>query len=144
MNDENLIPLNQRSKSEQRAIQSKGGKASGRARSMKSIARKLVSENVTDDETLSILDICNVKEKDYQTAMVLMQILKATQNADTEAFKTVLALLDEDVRSKELKLKKEELKLKKQKECPDAENNELNNLFKVIEEELNDISETKP
>lgn len=32
MNDENLIPLNQRTKSEQRAITSAGGKASGEAR----------------------------------------------------------------------------------------------------------------
>lgn len=143
MNDENLIPLNRRSKSEQRAIQSMGGKASGRARTMKSIARKLVSENVTDEEILSVLDICGVEEKDYQTAMVLMQILKATKNADTEAFKTVLALLGEDARSKELKLKKEELQLKKQKECPTSENEQLNNLFKVIEGELNDVSETK-
>ena len=144
MNDENLIPFSKRSESEQRAIRSKGGKASGRVRSMKSIARKLVSTNVTDDEILKLLEMFEIEEKDFKTVMVFMQMLKAAKNADTEAFKVVQQLLGEDVKSKELKLKKEELKLKKQKECPDTENKELNNLFKVIEEELDDVSKAKP
>lgn len=45
MNNENLIPLSKRTKSEQREIQSKGGKASGISRSFKSALKKKFKEN---------------------------------------------------------------------------------------------------
>lgn len=42
MNDENLIPLNERAKSEQRAIQVAGGKANGAARRRKKMMRDTI------------------------------------------------------------------------------------------------------
>lgn len=42
MNDENLIPLNERAKSEQRAIQVAGGKANGAARRRKKMVRDTI------------------------------------------------------------------------------------------------------
>lgn len=51
-NEQNLRPLNERTKSEQRAIQSKGGKASGEARRerkrMQELARMILDEEIED------------------------------------------------------------------------------------------------
>lgn len=56
-NEENLIPLNQRTKSEQREIQAAGGKASGEARrqtaSLKRAAKIFFKEN--PDATMQII-----------------------------------------------------------------------------------------
>lgn len=46
-NNENLIPLNRRTKSEQRTIQSEGGKASGKARRKKADFRKILNALLT-------------------------------------------------------------------------------------------------
>lgn len=45
MNEENLIPFNKRTESEQREIASSGGKASGRARGFRAAFKKRVREN---------------------------------------------------------------------------------------------------
>lgn len=45
MNEENLIPFNKRTESEQRDIARKGGKASGRARGFRAAFKKRVREN---------------------------------------------------------------------------------------------------
>lgn len=44
MNNENLIPFNERTEKEQRAIQSAGGKASGEARRQKRTMREIARE----------------------------------------------------------------------------------------------------
>lgn len=112
MNDNNLIPFSKRTESEQREIRSKGGKASGRKRSMKAIAKSLVQTNIPDDEIVSLLEMFGIKDRDFQTAMIFMQMLKAVKEGDTAAFKAVTELLGEDIKHEELALKKKELKLK--------------------------------
>ena len=53
MNEKNLIPLNKRTKSEQREITQKGGKASGVARGFRAAAKKRIRENPGEvDEVL--------------------------------------------------------------------------------------------
>ena len=112
MNEQNLIPFSKRTESEQREIRSKGGKASGRKRSMKAIAKSLAQSNVADDEIIKLLDMFGIKDRDFQTVMIFMQMLKASKEGDTAAFKAIVELLGEDIRHEELALKKKELKLK--------------------------------
>ena len=49
MSNENLIPLNERTKDEQREIQRKGGIASGKARREKADLKKKVNEILSMD-----------------------------------------------------------------------------------------------
>ena len=74
MNDQNLIPLNERTKSEQRAIASAGGKASGAARR----ARKTLKE-----ELLLLL-----ADGETQKNVTLAMIQKAL-DGDTKAFEVI-------------------------------------------------------
>lgn len=52
MNDENLIPMNKRSKSEQRALQSKGGKKSGEVRRWKADIKACILDKLGNDATM--------------------------------------------------------------------------------------------
>lgn len=89
MNDENLIPQNKRTKSEQREIAKKGGIASGKARRQKADLRKLMAmmleEQVPNQEityseriTQSMLTIAGSPKmggasvRAYQTIMHIM------------------------------------------------------------------------
>lgn len=62
MNDENLIPLNQRAKSERREIARAGGVANGEARRRRKLLRESIMEaadlvaTLTDDERRRIID----------------------------------------------------------------------------------------
>lgn len=62
MNDENLIPLNQRAKSEQREIARAGGVANGEARRRRKLLRESIMEaadlvaTLTDEEKHRIID----------------------------------------------------------------------------------------
>lgn len=97
MNNENLIPLNKRSKSEQREIQSKGGKASGVARGFRSSLKRRLKEN---PELISeILDTL---------------IDMVTSERDIKAAEFLLELAGESPKQQELKLKREELKLRRE------------------------------
>ncbi|MGN0621823.1 MAG: hypothetical protein ACI4I9_08140 [Porcipelethomonas sp.] len=125
MNEKNLIPFSERTESEQREIRSKGGKASGKKRSMKAIAKKLAQTNVADDELISLLDMFGIEEHDFYTVMIFMQMLKASKEGDTPAFKAVVELLGEDVKHEELALKKKELSLKEKKLSGDTAENDL-------------------
>ncbi|MBE6846177.1 MAG: hypothetical protein E7508_10890 [Ruminococcus sp.] len=136
MNEQNLIPFSKRTESEQREIRSKGGKASGRKRSMKAIAKSLAQSNVADDEIIKLLDMFGIKDRDFQTVMIFMQMLKASKEGDTAAFKAIVELLGEDIRHEELALKKKELKLKEasiQKNTPEVTEEPM--LYKALMED---------
>lgn len=136
MNEQNLIPFSKRTESEQREIRSKGGKASGRKRSMKAIAKSLAQSNVADDEIIKLLDMFGIKDRDFQTVMIFMQMLKASKEGDTAAFKAIVELLGEDIRHEELALKKKELKLKEasiQKNAPEVTEEPM--LYKALMED---------
>ena len=80
MNDENLIPLNRLTKSEQREICSKGGKASGLARKKK----KLIKETIEE-----FLQAVNPKTgNDFQVDLVNSMLQKALEG-DVSAFNTL-------------------------------------------------------
>lgn len=96
-NEKNLIPLNKRSKSEQREIQSKGGKASGISRGFRSAVKKRLKDNpeLVDEIIDSLIDA-------------------ATNEHDLKATELLIELAGESARQQDLKLKKQELKIKKE------------------------------
>ena len=59
----NLVPINKRTKSEQRELRQKGGKASGEARRRLKSFRELDADFTTDDERKEMLDALKLKAK---------------------------------------------------------------------------------
>lgn len=96
MNDENLIPANKRSESERRAIAQAGGRASGRARRIKSRGKQLVLDLLAmrqpDPKVIADLERFGVNAQDLtnEVAMHLRQIDKAIRKADTYSYQAVL------------------------------------------------------
>ena len=96
-NEQNLRPQSSRTKSEQREIQSKGGKASGISRGFRSAVRKRLKDNpeLVDEIIDSLIDA-------------------ATNEHDLKATELLIELAGESARQQDLKLKKQELKIKKE------------------------------
>lgn len=100
MNDKNLIPFNERTKSEQREIARKGGKASGISRGFKAAMKRKIKENpgLTDDIINVLLDV-------------------AFEDRNIKAIEMILQLNDENISDMDKKLKKAQLeKLKAETE----------------------------
>lgn len=119
MNEKNLIPLSQRTKSEQREIQSKGGKASGVSRSFKSALKKKFKENPElYDELIDMLTDEALFEKNLKAADMLLD------------------LMGESVQREALALKRKEFKLKEtalKGNSPEKSEEPL--LYKALEDE---------
>lgn len=109
-NEENLIPFNKRTESEQRAIQSAGGKASGEARrerkKMREQAEMLLALPFQDRKNLngeSMLDAfkaatgVEVGEIDNQMAMIISMWLNSlgTDAVSVSAFNSLRELVGE-------------------------------------------------
>lgn len=118
LNDNNLIPMSKRTKSEQREIQSKGGKASGISRSFKSTIRKKFKEN-----------------PDLYDELIDMLTNEALIARNLKAVDMLLDLTGESVQRETLALKRKELKLKeKATEC-EPRNSEEPMLYKALEDD---------
>ena len=103
MNEENLIPGQHKLTLDE---QSAGGRASGRARRIKSTGRKLVRDLLAlrqpDPKIVADLERygVNVKDLTNEVAMTLRQVDKAIRRADTVAYNAVLkaaGYLTEDI-----------------------------------------------
>jgi hypothetical protein len=94
---ENLIPLNERTKEEQREIARQGGIASGKAR----------QEKATMKATLEML--LNEKYKNGKTyrELATLGLLKGAINGSAQNYKTILEVLGELNQAEEDKKKKE-------------------------------------
>jgi hypothetical protein len=105
-NEKNLIPMDQRSKSEARELGRNGGIASGvsrrRKRSLKEAADLFLSLPVTDTRTFNkmVKAGLNTDEIDYQMAVIAGLTLQAAKG-DAKAAKAVFDLLGEDSHSEE-------------------------------------------
>lgn len=116
MNEQNLIPFTERSESEVREYNSKGGKASGetrrRKRDMKQKMKALLELPAAsnDQEQLEALGV-DPEDMDNEMVLVMAMFLNAA-NGDTKAFDRVMQILGKDIGHEELALKKRELKLK--------------------------------
>lgn len=119
MNDENLIPAAHKLTVEE---QSRGGKASGKARrkkkSMKQAAELLLhlpSNQEDDSQMLSDIGL-DADEEATNMLIVVAAIIKAAKSGDVKATRVLMDITGTDYYKNEyLKLRKAELKLKQQK-----------------------------
>ena len=102
----NLVPLNERTKEEQRSIQQDGGKASGvsrrRKRSLKEATDLYLSLPVSDRKMWNKISRRGVDPDDIdnQMAMIIGLTMAATAG-DAKAAKVIVDLLGEDSHSEE-------------------------------------------
>ena len=98
MNDENLIPLNKRTKSEKREIAKKGGKRSGEVRreqkTYRDMAKAMLSATITDENILNELQAYGLSETDVK-AYTLLGMIKASAEGSHNAFDRLLELVGE-------------------------------------------------
>lgn len=104
-NEQNLIPFDQRTESEQREIRSSGGIASGaarrRKRSLREAADLFLSLPVVDGRTRSSILRKGVDEEDADNQMaIIVGLASAAKQGDARAAKLLFDLLggDSDVR----------------------------------------------
>ena len=100
-NEENLIPFDERTESEQREIAQKGGIASGaarrRKRSMKEAADYFLSLPETDRRTVNALLRAQVPPEDIDNQMAVVKgITAAAKRGDARAAAVLLKMLGED------------------------------------------------
>ena len=88
-NNDNLVPFNKRTVSEQRKIQSAGGKASGEARRRKADFRKtlnmLLTAEIDSEEWKPVLEALGV-ECTLESALLMAQIKEAMQGNTKAAY----------------------------------------------------------
>ena len=95
MNEDNLIPIQSRTTSEQRAIQKAGGIASGKSRLRKKHGRELVRAILemkeTDPRIIDEMVRLGLNKTDLTNEVVMhvRQIEKAKRKADTKAYNSV-------------------------------------------------------
>lgn len=100
-NEENLIPLNRRTKGERRKIATMGGIASGEARRARKTARQCaeiyLSLPVSDMRKWNKMSRDGVDPDDIDNMMLMVAAMtKAAQSGDVAAFNTLLKVLGED------------------------------------------------
>ena len=140
MNEKNLVPFSERSKSEARELGAKGGRASGasrrRRKTMEQCAKFILSlpaNSKEDWETLIAAGISldNMNEEDIDNMTVVnAAIIKAAKSGDVAAFKALRDVIRDD---EHLKIEKERLKLEKKKlESKDDSSDVFNKLDDVL------------
>ena len=138
MNDRNLIPFPERTESEQREIQKKGGKASGKSRRLKRDLRRkidLILSMPCADNDREVLEAMGILPDNMDNEMILaVSLFQKAKAGDMRAFDKIMQILGEDVASQELKLKKKEFKMKYSK--PNSEQGEeLPQLYNALSED---------
>ena len=102
MNEKNLIPLNQRTKSEQRDIARQGGKKSGEVRreqkTYRDMAKAMLSATITDENILNELKAYGLNETDVK-AYTLLGMIKASGNGSHNAFDRLMMLVGEETQT---------------------------------------------
>lgn len=94
-NTENLIPMNKRTKDEQREIARSGGIASGISRNNKKSFKEMI--NCILDTKLNLLDSFNneyLPESNHR-ALVALGLIKSAENGNIKALQTLLELTEE-------------------------------------------------
>lgn len=112
MNEKNLIPLTKRQQREKQKIQSKGGKASAKARlekkeeekqqkSLAEILKGVVYSEIKSPEIKSQMEKFGIKGDNYFTAMCAMATLKGIKKGDMNSVSKVFELLEKNNSSSE-------------------------------------------
>ena len=115
----NLKPLNTRTKEEQRAIQRKGGIASGEARRRKKTEKQRalmqLEAMVSDDDDKRELASFGIEGKDADMYnLMLVRLLEKALKGDVMAVKEYRNIIETDNAAKDMKLRKKEDKRKEE------------------------------
>ena len=98
MAKKDLIPLNKRTKEEQKKIASMGGKKSVEVRreqkTYREMAKAMLSATIKDKEILKELKAYGIEEKDVK-AYTLLGMIKASGNGSHNAFDRLMELIGE-------------------------------------------------
>lgn len=100
-NENNLIPMNKRTKSEQRKIAQSGGIASGISRNNKKSMKELL--NTLLDSPLDDLEMLYeqpLPEKTHR-AKVALGLVRSAENGNTKAFETLMCMIGEQPKNNE-------------------------------------------
>lgn len=100
-NEKNLVPMNKRTKAEQRRIASEGGKASGEARrakkTMREYAEFLLSLPVSDGRKYNKLARLGVPPEGIDNKMaVVAALMQQAQTGDVSAAKELRSIIGEE------------------------------------------------
>lgn len=110
MAKKDLIPLNQRTKEEQKKICSKGGKKSGEVRreqkTYRDMAKAMLSATITDENILNELKAYGLNETDVK-AYTLLGMIKASGNGSHNAFDRLMMLVGEETQTTTSEQKKQ-------------------------------------
>ena len=149
-NYENLIPFNKRTVSEQRKIQSAGGKASGKARRRKADFRKtlnmLLTAEIDSEEWKAVLEALGV-ECTLESALLMAQIKEAMQG-NTKAAYFVAQYAGQsgqtDADLEEQKIRTDRAKRARDQEIGDSDSKDDNiqsflNAMRPTQEDLEDL-----
>ncbi len=119
MNDKNLVPFSERSESEVREINSRGGKKSGetrrRKKALKSLMNDLLSSDIVNDDIYnSTVDMGFGTNPTYGAAVVAAMVRQAALG-DTKAFNAIVDLIGEGSSGERVKLQKKQVELQERK-----------------------------
>jgi hypothetical protein len=102
VNDENLIPFNKRTESEQREIARQGGIKSGEVRreqkTYREMAKAMLAATITDQKILDELKAYGISETDVK-AYTLLGMIKASGNGSHNAFDRLMDLVGEETQT---------------------------------------------
>lgn len=121
-NNENLVPIHKRTKSEQRRIQSAGGKASGEARRRKARMRETMNRILTmkaEVEGLSDILLADGGESTYEEIICMAMVEKAAMG-DVNAYNAIKATIGQTDKS-EADLEEQQIRTDRAKRARDQE-----------------------
>lgn len=100
-NEQNLVSIGDRTKEEQRAITSAGGRASGatrrRKRSMREAAEYYLSLPVKDQKVINRFEKDGIEAEDIDNQMaVIVGLTKSAMKGDSKAAKLIIEMLGEN------------------------------------------------
>lgn len=118
LNDKNLVPFTERSESEVREINSRGGKKSGetrrRKKALKSLMNDLLSSDIVNDDIYNSAIDMGCDNPTYGAAVVAAMVRQAALG-DTKAFNAIVDLIGEGNSGERVKLQKKQVELQERK-----------------------------
>lgn len=143
-NNENLVPFNKRTVSEQRKIQSAGGKASGEARRRKAHMRETMERLLTmKAEVPGLSDVLRADggESTYEEIISMAMIERAAMG-DVKAFNAIKATIGQtDKSDAELLNQQADTELKQARKQAVTGENETDDALQRLDEILREVRE---
>lgn len=143
---ENLIPLNKRTKDEQRSIQSAGGKKSGEARRRKAALRDTMNRLLTmqvNVEGLSDVIRADSGEDTTYEDVITMAMIQQAMMGDVKAYQAIMKVVGQTERSEEdLEEQKSKIELNKARKGSITGENETDEALDRLDQILKEVRDS--